>query len=79
MEVSVDGGHSWRSARPIGVDRSAGWLRWEFAWRPDAPGPQTLRARATDVTGATQPVATPYNTEGYLFDAVVAHQVTVTG
>lgn len=36
-----------------------------------------LRARATDSTGATQPDRSAYNTEGYLFDAVVAHPVTV--
>ena len=79
VEVSVDGGHSWQPARPIdAVPGGADWVRWEVEWRPDAPGPQTLRARATDVTGATQPDVAPYNTEGYLYGAVVAHQVTVT-
>jgi hypothetical protein len=37
-----------------------------------------LRARATDVTGASQPDTVPYNTLGYLFGAVVQHPVTVT-
>ena len=79
VEVSVDGGHSWQPARPIdAVPGGADWVRWEVEWRPDAPGPQTLRARATDVTGATQPDVAPYNTEGYRYGAVVAHQVTVT-
>jgi len=40
-------------------------------------GPTTLLARATDVTGATQPDRATYNTMGYLFDAVVRHPVTV--
>ena len=54
-----------------------GWQRWEFPWRPRAAGPYDLLARATDVTGARQPDAGPYNTLGYLFGAVVRHPVTV--
>jgi hypothetical protein len=42
------------------------------------PGSDTLRARATDVTGATQPAAVTANTFGYLFDGIVRHPVTVT-
>lgn len=75
VEVSTDGGRTWQRARFIGP--SDGWQRWEVLWRPSAPGDYTLRARATDVTGATQPDQAVYNTEGYLFDAVVSHPVTV--
>ena len=38
----------------------------------------TLMARATDAAGRTQPLVTPYNDNGYFFDAVVRHPVTVT-
>jgi hypothetical protein len=34
-------------------------------------------ARATDVTGRTQPLVTPYNDGGYFFDAVVRQPVRV--
>jgi hypothetical protein len=34
-------------------------------------------ARATDAAGRTQPVVTPYNDNGYFFDAVVRHPVTI--
>ena len=34
-------------------------------------------ARATDTTGRTQPLETPFNDGGYFFDAVVKHPVTV--
>jgi DMSO/TMAO reductase YedYZ molybdopterin-dependent catalytic subunit len=78
VEVSTDGGASWRRARTHGPGRPGGWLRWEFPWRPDGTGPRTLLARATDTTGATQPDTARYNTLGYLFDAVVRHPVTVT-
>jgi hypothetical protein len=79
VEVSVDGGGTWRHARLR--DRHAdgrGWVRWEFPWRPDGPGAHELLARATDDTGASQPSTAPYNTLGYLFGAVVRHPVTVS-
>jgi DMSO/TMAO reductase YedYZ molybdopterin-dependent catalytic subunit len=77
VEVSTDGGVTWQRACAVGRGEAAGWQRWEFPWRPGAPGAYTLRARATDVTGAAQPVQVPFNTLGYLFGAVVAHPVTV--
>jgi DMSO/TMAO reductase YedYZ molybdopterin-dependent catalytic subunit len=75
VEVSTDG-RTWRRATPRGSGR--GWQRWSVPWRPAGPGSYTLRARATDTTGATQPAVAPYNTQGYLFGAVVDHPVTVT-
>lgn len=75
VEVSTDGGRRWHRARPVGPD--VAWQRWEFDWRPTAPGPAELLARATDVRGNTQPEVTAYNTLGYVFDAVVRHPVTV--
>jgi DMSO/TMAO reductase YedYZ molybdopterin-dependent catalytic subunit len=75
VEVSTDDGMTWRRATPHG--RGRGWLRWSVRWHPETPGAYTLRARATDVTGATQPAVAPYNTQGYLFGAVVGHPVTV--
>jgi len=78
VEVSADGGVTWHRARPVRAGAARAWQRWEFPWRPAGPGACTLRARATDVTGATQPDQAPYNTLGYLFGAVVAHPVTVT-
>ncbi|GAB3447219.1 sulfite oxidase [Actinophytocola sediminis] len=74
VEVSTDG-HSWHRATPQGSGN--GWQSWSVPWRPTAPGAYTLRARATDRTGATQQDSTPYNTQGYLFGAVVGHPVTV--
>ncbi|HEX8629021.1 MAG TPA: sulfite oxidase [Catenuloplanes sp.] len=78
VEVSTDGGHTWRRARLDRTDLGRAWQRWELPWRPSTPGPLTLRARATDVTGAGQPERARYNTMGYLFDGVVAHPVTVS-
>ncbi|MFG2000018.1 sulfite oxidase [Spirillospora sp. NPDC048911] len=78
VEVSVDGGATWRHARTIGPPRSRGWVRWEFPWRPKTPGSYELLARAVDETGAGQPATAPYNTLGYLFGAVVRHPVRIS-
>lgn len=77
VETSTDGGERWRAARLLDPPRSAGWVRWHTDWRPTAPGPATLMSRATDTTGRTQPPTTPHNIQGYLFDAIVRHPVTV--
>lgn len=54
-----------------------GWSRWSVDWDRPAAGPHTLLARATDVRGRTQPDVTPYNDNGYFFDAVVRQAVTI--
>jgi hypothetical protein len=76
VEVSTDGGQTWLNTTALGPD--LGWHRWAARWRPPTPGSYTLRARATDRTGAAQPNVAPYNTQGYLFGAVVDHPVTVS-
>ncbi|AIG73779.1 Hypothetical protein AJAP_04285 [Amycolatopsis japonica] len=75
--VDVDTGSGWRQAKFVGAAADRGWQRWEIPWRAGVPGVHTLRARATDITGVTQPEVTPHNTQGYLFDAVVRHPVRV--
>lgn len=77
VEVSTDGGTVWRRAAPLGPNVPDAWQRWQLPWRPTAPGPYALLARATDVTGTTQPDHSAYNTMGYLFDAIVRHPVVV--
>jgi len=76
-EVSTDG-QTWQRARPRDRGLPHAWQRWEIPWQPPGPGAYTLRARATDVTGATQPATVPFNTREYLFDGIVDHHVTVT-
>lgn len=76
VEVSADGGATWSRAR-IGRRRQQGWTQWSWTWTPPAAGECELLARATDALGRTQPLVTPYNDNGYFFDAVVRHPVTV--
>jgi DMSO/TMAO reductase YedYZ molybdopterin-dependent catalytic subunit len=75
--VEVSTGDGWRQARLVGPAADRGWHRWEIPWRPTTSGTHTLRARATDITGVTQPDVVPHNTQGYLFGAVVRHPVQV--
>ncbi|WP_329214219.1 sulfite oxidase [Streptomyces sp. NBC_00683] len=77
VEVSTDGGTRWRPARLRDEPRSGSWVRWTADWVPKEAGPAVLLARATDRSGRTQPATAAHNTQGYLFDAVVRHPVTV--
>ncbi|GII92367.1 sulfite oxidase [Sinosporangium siamense] len=78
VEVSVDGGRSWQRALRHGPRLAPAWTRWHVEWFPTRLGPYMLMARATDITGKTQPETAVFNTQGYLFDAVVRHPVNVT-
>ena len=77
VDVSTDGGSTWKPAQLHGANVPRAWARWRFGWTPPAAGQYTLRARATDTTGAVQPVTVPFNDAGYGFSAVVAHRVSV--
>ncbi|MFF1923639.1 sulfite oxidase [Streptomyces sp. NPDC058221] len=77
VEVSTDGGARWRRARLRDEPRSGSWVRWSADWLPKDRGPAVLLARATDRSGRTQPETAVHNTQGYLFGAVVRHEVQV--
>jgi DMSO/TMAO reductase YedYZ molybdopterin-dependent catalytic subunit len=75
VDVSTDGGASWRAARLRGPNLPNAWARWELPWTPPA-GRHELLARATDWSGLTQPDTVEPNSGGYGFWAVVRHPVT---
>ncbi|SDH53740.1 sulfite oxidase [Nonomuraea jiangxiensis] len=75
VEVSLDGGETWRPAEHRGQRLARAWLPWHISWAPRRTGPVVLMARATDETGATQPLSTPRHPFGYRFDAVVRHPI----
>ncbi|MCL7375569.1 sulfite oxidase [Streptomyces sp. 35G-GA-8] len=77
VEISTDGGTHWRRARLHDAPRRGSWVRWSAEWTPGGPGPALLLARATDSSGQVQPEVAVHNTQGYLFNAVVRHRVTV--
>ena len=76
VAVRADGG-GWHPAvlsRPVG--RYA-WVDWSCAWTPRRPGRHRLQARATDATGAVQPLHAPWNAQGYGCNPVSTVDVTV--
>ncbi len=77
VEVSVDGGKSWREASFIGPNLG------RYAWRQFVlqtqlkPGNYTLASRVTDSLGRVQVETTPDNAGGYLNSGWRAHAITV--
>ena len=69
VEVSIGTG-PWQNARLIGPRHRHSWQWWELLTRIDSPGRTTLRARATDLAGRTQPDRPQWNRLGYGGNAV---------
>ena len=69
VEVSIGPG-PWQNARLIGQRHRHSWQWWELLTRIDSPGETTLRARATDLAGRTQPERPQWNRLGYGGNAV---------
>lgn len=70
VEVSTDGGASWRDAElgpPLGPHA---WRRWTLAWEA-TEGEYVVAARATDASGRSQPTDQPWNRGGF---ANTSHQ-----
>jgi DMSO/TMAO reductase YedYZ molybdopterin-dependent catalytic subunit len=76
VEYSLDQGKSWQTARLREPNIAAAWVRWDFDWQPQ-PGKYTIRVRATDEKGKTQPDQVPFNQQGYLYNAMVDHPLEV--
>jgi DMSO/TMAO reductase YedYZ molybdopterin-dependent catalytic subunit len=77
VQVSTDGGETWRSARWTGAPSPYAWRAWEFEWRAGPPGPAVLQSRAVAADGRTQPTAIEWNYLGYCNNAIQSVEVTV--
>jgi DMSO/TMAO reductase YedYZ molybdopterin-dependent catalytic subunit len=77
VDVSLDGGTTWRPAKLGAENVPLAGVRWTYPWTPRLATHYDLRARATDTSGAIQPATVPFNDGGYVFGAVVRHPVTV--
>jgi hypothetical protein len=64
------GGGPWRETRLVGERSRYGWQWWELTTRIERPGTTTLRARAADLAGHTQPEAPVWNRQGYGNNAI---------
>ena len=77
IEVSVDGGRTWRAGAIEPAADAFAWRRFRFAWTPGAPGHAQLAARATDEAGRAQPLEAPWNPKGYCNNQCPRVSVTV--
>lgn len=75
VDVSVDGGETWEQAEPLpGSGEAWAAVRWRMTVEA-APGPLEIIARATDDSGATQPLEPRWNANGFANNVV--HRVKV--
>jgi sulfane dehydrogenase subunit SoxC len=77
VEVSDDAGAHWQAAEVAAPPAPYAWQAWRFAWRPAGPGDYVLCCRATDASGAVQPLEPAWNLGGYAGNAVQRVDVTV--
>jgi DMSO/TMAO reductase YedYZ molybdopterin-dependent catalytic subunit len=75
VEVSADGGETWSDAELGPQPPRWAWRGWSWPWTPEAPGAYELCCRATDSTGAGQPLEAGWNLGGYANNGV--HRVPV--
>jgi sulfane dehydrogenase subunit SoxC len=77
VEFSADGGVSWSEAELTPAPSEFAWCGWTFTWEAE-PGEHELCCRATDATGATQPLEAEWNVGGYVNNAIQRVPVNVT-
>jgi DMSO/TMAO reductase YedYZ molybdopterin-dependent catalytic subunit len=78
VDVSVDGGRSWRAAT-LGPDFGRfAWRQFRMPIDTSRPGPMVLAVRARSRSGATQPDKLTWNPSGYHDNRVQTVAVEVT-
>ncbi len=79
VEVSTDGGSTWRDAQLSSKSLPFAWRLWTSEWKPPKPGYYTVLSRATDSAGRVQPFVATWNPSGYLYNAVDRIGLVVEG
>jgi len=76
VEVSINGDR-WQQATLVGERQRGRWQWWQLAARLHTAGSVTVRAKATDLAGRTQPDHPPWNAQGYGNNAVQETRINV--
>lgn len=77
VEVSVDDGVIWELADLASNPGAYAWCIWEFVWHASETGPVTLRSRAFDAAGNSQPIEPEWNRLGYANNAIQSIEIMV--
>jgi len=77
VEVSLDGGTSWAMAEVEESTSAFAWQAWRYEWEAGTVGEYELCCRATDLSGAQQPVHPYWTARGMGNNAMHRVQVLV--
>lgn len=77
VEVSVDDGKTWNTAKLIGLQETYAWRHWEYLWEARDKGEYAIMSRATDGHGRRQPETAHWNVLGYGNNGIREHAVLV--
>ncbi len=77
VQVSIDQGKTWKSARVEEPHADGGWQSFEWDFSKKSFGKVKVISRATDEKGQTQPVNIEWNPSGYVGNAVDQLNFTV--
>jgi DMSO/TMAO reductase YedYZ molybdopterin-dependent catalytic subunit len=77
VEISTDGGQSWKLAKLAGQQTKYGWRLWKYDWKA-TEGRYTLMSRATNMAGQTQPLSQEWNPPGYLWNVAQPFPITIS-
>jgi DMSO/TMAO reductase YedYZ molybdopterin-dependent catalytic subunit len=77
VEVSVDDGLNWQTARFLGLNVDYAWRHWEYLWDIRQPGNYKIMARATDDNGNRQPETGLWNVLGYCNNGIRDHAIEI--
>jgi rhodanese-related sulfurtransferase/glyoxylase-like metal-dependent hydrolase (beta-lactamase superfamily II) len=76
VDVSIGEG-PWQAAQLVGEKRRHSWQWWELFTKSEVRGQTTVRARATDQAGNTQPEHPEWNRLGYGGNAIQTISIVV--
>ena len=80
VDVSVDGGRSWKPATLSRNQRTQfGWRPWELHWTPDRESYYTILARARDAVGNLAKFVAPTVANGKVYLATFSNRLNVYG
>jgi DMSO/TMAO reductase YedYZ molybdopterin-dependent catalytic subunit len=77
VDVSLTGAGEWHPATLAEPSSPYAWQDWTYEWDASAIGRHTLRVRATDAAGHTQPEVPEWNRLGYGNNAIEVVYVDV--